>query len=1111
MRSLNFEFISSHEPLLLKLGTAAERYCFEDPNVSLYKLRQFGEVLAQVVARRVRVVGPNDQVGLLRSLADRGVIRGDVDRLFHEIRKTGNTAVHNFGGNQRVALECLEYAYLLAGWFHRAFGGDKTFKLAPFVTPQFQDPATPSLETTRLKQEIDRLNQQLAESLSIAELAETDRLRQAQKLMDLQQSALEVTTEKQQIEQRLLELESQVQEVTPQALQQLVNRSVDTTIDLDESSTRRLIDRQLQAAGWLADSQALTYSSGARPEKNVNQAIAEVPIGNGRADYVLFIGLEAVGIIEAKRRRVKVQEVGLRQAMRYAMDFPGEKLPFVFATNGKPLQQQLRSLSGIWFQDLRLETNSSRPMGSWFGPDDLKEMLKRDQAAADTKLGALEFVASLRLYDYQQQAVLAVETAIAEQRREILLAMATGTGKTRTAIALCYRLLQADRFRRILFLVDRSILGDQTETSFGEVNVSPTLRFSDVFDVMGLKNSVPDIDTRVQIATVQGLVKRVLYAGDYANDNGKISPGQYDCIIVDECHRGYTIDREMSDSELEFRDLNDYLSKYRQVLDYFDAVKIGLTATPALHTSQIFGAPVFYYTYNQAVADGKLVPHEPAVEIHTKLSDEHVIWAKDAEIETLNPITNEIDLLQATDEITVSVEQFNRRVMVPEFNRVVCEALCDAIDPFGQGKTLIFCVTDVHADEVVSLLRDALRDRYGEIHRDLVAKITGAADQPKEWTKRFKNEQYPNIAVTVDLLTTGVDVPKITNLVFLRRVNSRILYEQMLGRATRICQDIQKEAFTIYDAVGVCRSMEMHTSMTPTAVTPKTTFSELACQITDTDLSNGKINAIANVSQAIDQLLSKLQRQRSNWSEERKSDFETLAGMAIEQIVPFVRSQSQSELQQWLHSRSEWVDFLDRRESGSRNLWIANHADELRRVDRVYGAAEAGKRYNAADYLEQFQQFLRSQNEVIALTVVTQRPRELTRSQLKEVRQLLNDSGFNEKALEVAWREQTNQDIAASIIGFIRQASMGDALVPWAARVDRAMRGIYASQAWTTPQRKWLEHIERQLRVELVVDRSALDQGAFTTIGGFKQGNKVFGGELESVLERICDRLWDEA
>ena len=161
--------------------------------------------------------------------------------------------------------------------------------------------------------------------------------------------------------------------------------------------------------------------------------------------------------------------------------------------------------------------------------------------------------------------------------------------------------------------------------------------------------------------------------------------------------------------------------------------------------------------------------------------------------------------------------------------------------------------------------------------------------------------------------------------------------------------------------------------------------------------------------------------------------------------------------------------------------------------------------------MEQFQQFLRSQNEVIALTVVTQRPRELTRSQLKEVRQLLNDSGFNEKALEVAWREQTNQDIAASIIGFIRQASMGDALVPWATRVDRAMREIYISQAWTTPQRKWLEHIERQLRVELVVDRSALDQGAFTTIGGFKQGNKVFGGELESVLERICDRLWDEA
>ncbi len=1101
MRSLNFEFLKSDEPLLHKLGTAAERYCFDDPNVSLYKLRQFGEMLAQVLAKRARLEVPTDQHGVLRSLSDRGIIRGDVDRLFHELRKTGNAAVHNFGGSQRVALECLEYAYLLAGWFYRGFIiAEKTFKLPPFVPPTFQDPATPSLETTRLKQEVDRLNQKLAESLSIAELAEADRVRQAQQLLDLQQSAMDAATEKQQIEQRLRELEERAQDLTPQTLQKLVNRAVDTTIDLDESATRRLIDRQLQAAGWLADSQGLTHSSGARPQKNVNQAIAEVPIGNGRADYVLYLGLDAVGVIEAKRRRKSVQEGGLRQAMRYAK---GLNVPFVFATNGKPLQQQLRSQSGIWFQDLRSQTNGSRPMGSWLQPDDLKDMLKRDRAVADAKLGELEFAGSLQLYDYQQQAVLAVETAIADQRREILLAMATGTGKTRTAIALCYRLLQADRFRRILFLVDRSILGDQTELSFGEVNVSPTLRFSDVFDVMGLKNIVPDIDTRVQIATVQGLVKRVLYAGD----NGKISPGQYDCIIVDECHRGYTIDREMSDAELEFRDLNDYLSKYRQVLDYFDAVKIGLTATPALHTSQIFGPPVFYYTYNQAVMDGKLVPHEPAIAIHTKLSDENVIWERDAEIETLNPLTNQIDILQAPDEITVSVEQFNRRVMVPEFNRVVCEALCDRLDPYGQGKTLIFCVTDVHADEVVGLLREGLRDRYGEIHQDLVAKITGAADQPKEWTKRFKNEQYPKIVVTVDLLTTGVDVPKITNLVFLRRVNSRILYEQMIGRATRLCKDIGKEAFTIYDAVGVCRSMEAHTSMTPTVVTPKTNFRELVRQITDTDLSNGKINAIANVSQAVDQILSKLQRQRSNWTQERLSTFETIAGVTIDALVPFVRSQSPTELQAWVRSRPELGEFLDQRESMVRNLWIANHADEVRRVERLYSASEA-RGNSAGDYLERFQEFLRSHNELIALTVVTQRPRELTRSHLKEVRQLLSESGFNEKALEVAWREQTNQEIAASIIGFIRQAAIGDALVPWAARVDRAMRDIYASQAWTTPQRKWLEHIERQLRVELVVDRSALDQGAFATIGGFKQGNKVFGGELESVLERICDRLW---
>jgi type I restriction enzyme, R subunit len=365
--------------------------------------------------------------------------------------------------------------------------------------------------------------------------------------------------------------------------------------------------------------------------------------------------------------------------------------------------------------------------------------------------------------------------------------------------------------------------------------------------------------------------------------------------------------------------------------------------------------------------------------------------------------------------------------------------------------------------------------------------------------------------VTVDLLTTGVDVPKITNLVFLRRVNSRILYDQMLGRATRRCVAIAKESFLVFDAVGVCKLMNQYSDMKATVVTPKTSFIQLTQHVIESDVSSGNASAMANAAQALDQWLAKLQRQQSHWSEARRSAFATLAGMPVEQVVPHLRRHSHEQgmaaVQGWLQQRSELVAFLDQRETVLRPLWIADHADELRRVDRYYGlAAESG-----ADYLQRFQTFLASHNDIAALAVVTQRPRELTRLHLQEVRALLGQHGFDEKALAVAWREKSNQEIAASIIGFIRQAAIGDALVPWAERVDGAMVKILANQAWTVPQRKWLERIAKQLKVELVVDQAALDQGAFASMGGFKQGDKVFGGKLAGVLREICDRLWDEA
>ena len=236
-----------------------------------------------------------------------------------------------------------------------------------------------------------------------------------------------------------------------------------------------------------------------------------------------------------------------------------------------------------------------------------------------------------------------------------------------------------------------------------------------------------------------------------------------------------------------FRSQDDYISKYRRVLEYFDAVKIGLTATPALHTVSIFGDPIFKYSYREAVIDGYLIDHEPPVQITTALSQAGIKFKKGEEVELIDTRTGKIDLAHDARRNPVSRSKSSTRAVVTvPFNKVVAEELARHIDPNLPGKTLIFAVTDAHADIVVEEMKKAFSESYGEIEDAAVRKITGSVDRVGELIRSFRNDALPKIAVTVDLLTTGIDVPSIENLVFLRRVNSRILYEQMLGRATRL-------------------------------------------------------------------------------------------------------------------------------------------------------------------------------------------------------------------------------------------------------------------------------------------------------------------------------------
>ncbi|MAO56316.1 MAG: type I restriction-modification system endonuclease [Rhodospirillaceae bacterium] len=1121
--SANFSFLAKHDEQLFRHAALAERYFPDDPNTSLIKVRQFAELLAQIVAASTARFESQEEkfVDLLRRLSlDRAVPRQVVD-LFHQLRKSGNAAAHDGADDHRQALAALKIARQLGIWFHRTYRNEPQFKPGPFIPP-----SPPEDATAALREEIERLREELAASQSEAERAQRAADEEAERRESAEEKAKRETAERVEWEELAIEADRhreelkqllEAQQVESEALpsMELVARmdageEAAEAIDLDEADTRVLIDQQIRDRGWEVDTNELRFSKGIRPAKGRNMAIAEWPTASGPADYALFVGTRCFGIVEAKRKRKNVS-AAIDQSERYSKGIKLEDgaeavggpwgeyvVPFVFAANGRPYLKQLATQSGIWFRDARKATNHRRAMNDWPTPDGLLGRLEVDRDAAHAELNAQPIEFGFPLRPYQKEAIGAVEEALEHDQREILVAMATGTGKTKLSIALLYRLLAAKRFRRICFVVDRSALGSQAAGEFSTTKVVSGKTFAEIFGLKGLEDVVPDLETRVHICTIQGLVKRVLYQ----QEPGDIPPiDQYDLMVVDECHRGYLIDREMADQDLGFRNEADYISKYRRVLEHFDAVKIGLTATPALHTVEIFGEPVFRYSYREAVVDGFLIDHEPPVRITTALAEAGIVFKKGEQVELLDTKTGEIDLAHASDEISFEVEEFNRKVITVPFNQVVARELARHIDPAFPGKTLIFAATDGHADIVVEQLKKAFADEYGEIEDAAVRKITGSVDRAADLIRSFRNDANPKIAVTVDLLTTGVDVPRITNVVFLRRVKSRILYEQMLGRATRLCPEIGKETFRIFDAVDLYAHLQELTDMRPVVVDPTISLEQLFEELARAKEAEHKNNIR-------EQIIVRMARKVRRLPDDVKHSYEAKAGETPEATLERLRNCSGIEAASWAATKSGIGPILDWR-SGEKTpiaIPISRRDDELVDVSRGYGDAEKPE-----DYLDSFAAFVRDNvNKIAALNIVVRRPRDLTRAQLRELRLELDRQGFPEATLRRAWHDAKNEDIAASVVGFIRQAALGDPLVPYPERVRTAMDRILRSQSWSDPQRQWLQRIGEQLLQEVVVDKDALNRAPFDTHGGFNRLNKIFGGQLETVLSDINEELWGD-
>lgn len=1175
----NFLFIKEHDAVFFQLAVSGEQVFCSDPNTTLIKLRQLSEAFAKQIASQLNIPSYSytNQNDLLYQIDRKLNLDSVVKDLFHTLRKEGNKAVHEFSTSHKQAMDALKMAHKLAIWYHRTFGKNESFQEEPFKIP---DDPTEKLykiqeEKEKLQAELLETNQALEENEELITIKELEALEYAAIVKEMESGKSEyenILAQKEiEIQEKVDAFEKKIKELSEASGDEKVEKELTQTykrkakkassqITLTENETREIIDLKLNESGWEADTKFLDYRKGARPEVDINRAIAEWPCYNPntkkttRADYVLFIGLKPVAVVEAKKFGNDVAD-DLRQAEEYSRDINldsvkqlakniGETLklneytisatsketytiPLAYSTNGRDFQNQIKTKSGIWFRDLRAIENKSRAIVGWPTPQELERLLSRDETKIIEKIKEDKW-GSLELRDYQKIAIHKAEDAIVNRQRKILIAMATGTGKTRTVIALMYRLLRAGFFNRILFLVDRGALGEQAQNAFAELRPEGNLTFEEIYDVKELKDKLPDTKTKVHVATVQSMVKRVLASEEV------IPIGQYDCIIVDEAHRGYTLDKEMTEGEMELRDFNEYVSAYRQVLDYFDAVRIGLTATPATHTVDIFGHPVFTYSYREAVVDGFLIDSEPPYSFDTQLSQNGIHFEKASEVEVVN-IIGEARTEILEDEMDFEVEDFNRKVLNEDFNRVICETLAkEHIDPMGEEKTLIFCVTDLHADLVVEQMKLALDKYHGDQPDNAVMKITGSIRDPRGAIREYKNERLPNVAVTVDLLTTGIDVPEIVNLVFLRRVRSRILYEQMKGRATRLCSDIDKDVFRIFDAVGLYKVLEKVDTMRPIVQKVSVPITELIDDLNNEEsyrFSGEAFGEAGNKSHAQDvheQLITKFQRliRRTNKVEEfpEAKDALELLNTLTEEKLSCSFSDLPHKLKElgpkatgtFLQETPELLNLmLDLREGlkiNAADIVISTHEDQLIATSRGYGVDKDGNEILAPkDYLESFNTFIKENvNKIAALKSVVTRPRDLTRDDLKTLRLMLSEHHFNESHLHTAWKEAKNEDIAATIIGYIRSAALGSALVPYEQRVENALQKIKTSQAWNKNQERWLDRLAKQLKADIVLDDEAFQTSPFKEQGGKERIELILDGRLDTVLDDFSTYMWEQ-
>ena len=783
-----------------------------------------------------------------------------------------------------------------------------------------------------------------------------------------------------------------------------------------EQKARDHIDAQLKLAGWVIQSaKKIDFSAGQ------GLAVREYQTDVGPADYVLFVDKKAVGVIEAKKEdhghkitEVEDQTAGYASAKLKWVNNQ-EPLPFLYESTGIVTR----------FTNGCDPKPRSREVFNFHRPETLKEWLGQ----ADSLRGRLQHIPplnpdhlpakELRLRDCQETAITNLEESFKADRPRALIQMATGAGKTYTAITAIYRLLKHAHAKRVLFLVDTKNLGEQAEQEMmSYVPLDDNRKFTELYNVQRLKSSYIAKDSQVCISTIQRLYS-ILKGAELDETAEEVNPAElaqpkaplpvvytekvppefFDFIFIDECHRSI-------------------YNLWQQVLDYFDASLIGLTATPDNRTYGFFRKNVVSdYSHEKAVADGVNVGNEVYI-IETQVTKTGGEIKATQQVERREKLTRKKRWEQQDEDEAYNATQLDRAIVNPDQIRTVIRTFRDKLPDIFPGrkevpKTLIFAKTDSHADDIIQ----TVREEFGEGNA-FCKKLTYKIDEdPKSVLAQFRNDYHPRIAVTVDMIATGTDVKPLECLLFMRDVKSRNYFEQMKGRGTRTLDmdelrkvtpsaQSAKTHYVIVDAIGVTQSLK--TASQPLITKPSVPLKDLAMAVmmgaTDEDTVSSLAGRLARLNKQLDADEQRQIREKTGGIELGQLvgklfgaiDADNIEARALELAgLPIgsnpgdsLRQQAQEQLVQAVANvfNGELVELIDAIRCEKEQTIDHDNLDTVLRAEWDKDAAS-----NAQALAEEFADYLKThQDSITALTIFFSQPWRRRELSFELIRQVLD-------------------------------------------------------------------------------------------------------------------------